>query len=409
MTNITNKHNYHGLVNNYEEFHKNFNTEEIGKLYNPEWSDNRDYDGYPHIDDVKLEPGKSIICRVPVSMIWSFPEENGGYDRTFDTFKESGMKICVSHLNRVVNGKVKGFSQKDAEVLSGYARPAENGKWVIVKDKGNHRVNMVLLVEKGADSYVLMNIECHNPNDTESEMTQKEAEAHYTDAQERKNQNEKDKFMSGLRAGDDKQKYAFNFLESVGFDYRDVMAKSGRKSPGKSVDSLTGLTSGMGNGFFKQFGEDNVRYAFKTMSEVMDVTGETVAGSTAYAIFALMFNVFTEYGKDVGSKPLFTKDELKDFFVKFFEEKNKSTNAPWDIDETKIPKFGLSELRQSGVKNYAYIAAKIFWESGLGIRNYYKYVNNTKTSFGADSAAGKEFIRRTDAQLKSDVRVILAA
>jgi hypothetical protein len=116
-----------------------------------------------------------------------------------------------------------------------------------------------------------------------------------------------------------------------------------------------------------------------------------------------MYKTLTDIPMGVGDKnPVFTKDQLHKFFVKFWEMKNRDDG----FGETS--KFGVSELKQTGgVKNYAYIVARMFWEDGNLLR-WYKSQRNRKYGFGADCAPMKYLIGETDEFMKKEVNRLVA-
>ena len=70
--------------------------------------------------------------------------------------------------------------------------------------------------------------------------------------------------------------------------------------------------------------------------------------------------------------------------------------------------FGLDELGQTGgVKNYAYIVARMFWENDSLIR-WYKSQRNRKYGFSSDCAPMAYLLSQTDEFLKKEVTRLVA-
>ena len=164
-----------------------------------------------------------------------------------------------------------------------------------------------------------------------------------------------------------------------------------------TVSSLQGIKSGRGNGHFKRYGEENVSQALQTIKSLCRITGEKVVGATPIESIALMYRVYTECGKvNENSQPLFTRTELHDYFVKYFEHKNNS-NGMFHKD-----KLSVSDLSWSGgVKDIAYICAKEFWPT---INEYWMSIRDAKIGLSVDCFANQQFLRYcTDRNLRKEI------
>ena len=119
---------YSDLVNNFQLFHNNFDTEtELLKL--TDWKDNSDYSHHEHIDDFLKrdfstnDMERTWIVRVPVDYIYSSEKSKGGFDRPIWA-NTKGVDKCKDNLN-ILNGDggPKGYKAEDASILSGVLRP----------------------------------------------------------------------------------------------------------------------------------------------------------------------------------------------------------------------------------------------------------------------------------------------
>jgi len=412
MLKLSKESTFSDLVNNFDLFHQYFfdKREKLKSL--PSWNDDRNYSNIQHINDLfesldlsDIDPTLSYEVLFPTSYIFSSTE----YDRTIDCFKPNGIKVCFDHLNKQVNGKTVGFNSEAAGNPAAYIRYDKQTKtFIVVKHRGNHRVNMALLVTKGDDTEIKMTVKFHPIDRSYEEMKQIESMGHYIDAQEQKGQTEADKFKSGVCALDPDQMKAYRFLKDNQINYKGIMQQMKVEGCDDwiSLTSLTGLTSGEGNGIFKQYGEVNVINAFKTIKKVSKITGEQFISSTALHCFSQMYYCLTEFGKkDEIGRPLFSKEELDRFFCDWFEDKNRIPS--WRKNKVSNPVFGLCELTQSGsVKNYAYIYVKTFWPD---IVTYWKEaIRNSRNGFNLDCASCNEILLRTDKLLKGEVRTLLS-
>lgn len=408
------------LVNNFELFHEQFTKDSLARL--PEWNDDANYSFFPDIRDIlrDLSPeevaGKTFMARVPIEMIWSSAAEDGGLDRTRRVNCPSGLKKCKEHLNRQYGGEKKGYREADAGVMVGFLRITEDGKVVILKTQGNNRVAMKLLANRGKSTEVLMYVVGHSIDASEEEMLRLEAENHFTDAQERRGQNENDKLRAGITAGDQCSTDAMNFLREAGMNYRNLWQEIGQDElDGVPVDdlvslnALTGMTSGEGNGWFSIYGRSNILAAARILSKVcIEITGEKEVSSTSLAATALLYKSMTEYGFKTNEVPLFTKEEINKFVYAFFKSENKKDDEE-DIfsspKQSKTPKYGVCELKSAQAKNYAFIMVNVFWPK---IRQFYAYKQNSVRSFGAGTRAGEYILSQcTDRFLSKDIRRIL--
>ena len=263
---------YSDLVNNFQLFHNNFDTEtELLKL--TDWKDNSDYSHHEHIDDFLKrdfstnDMERTWIVRVPVDYIYSSEKSKGGFDRPIWA-NTKGVDKCKDNLN-ILNGDggPKGYKAEDASILSGVLRPKYvNGilYYQLVKYIGNNRIVKKLLANKGKVTEVLMEVGFHPTGLEQKDYVTIEAERHTTDAGDRSGQNEPQKFASSYRAGRKHAVDCFNFLKNNNLDYDGIMIQENVEGAEDflTLTSLSGLKEGQGNGFFKRFGEPEVLACF---------------------------------------------------------------------------------------------------------------------------------------------------
>jgi hypothetical protein len=405
------------LVNNFQLFHKEHSSIQLDKL--PNWKDNSNYSNYMHIDsffadlNARIKNKENVvdvlerqhILAIPINYIFSSDGTNGkGYDRPIYA-STKGVEQCYHNMNVPgEDGKPKGYVAEDAMVLSAWLRwDSKSNEWQVVKNMGNNRIVMKLLANRGVDTEVLVYIRFHSPDSTQDKCIQIEAESHSTDAGDRSGQNESQKFCSALRGERPLTIECYNFLYDNEISYGDMM-------PGKEgwlkITSLQGLKDGTSNGYFKKYGKTrkgtstkNVEWALRTIKDIAKITKEKYIGSSPLESFTQMYHCFTDYGKAEGSDPLFSEEELHDFFIEFFRVKNpeKKENSTSNCFGDKTPTFKLKELNQSGaMKSITYINAMTFWPL---ITEYWKCTvaplrpsHNGKQSFGIGSLAVQKFL-----------------
>jgi len=392
---------YSDLVHNYSLFHEKYSSIDFldSKLF-PDWPDDSNYSNVQHIDDflknaTEEDLGLSHTVAVPISYIFSSEKELGGCDRPYWQSNQ-GEAESRKHLNKkTLDGNLKGYSSSNAEILSGYLRPLNSGDhpllgpMVLVKYIGNGRVWKKLLANKGEDSLVKMEIRFHDEGLSQKDYITLEADGHATDAGDRSSQNEEHKFASQFRSGDPDAVHTFNFLRKCQINYGTFMQQEGEigSEEWMTITSIQGIKAGQGNGFFKKYDEPNVVWALDTIKKVAEITGEKVFGNTPMEAFAMMFYCYTEFGLSKGSKGLFTKSELQQFFIDFFEAKNRKSDS-W-IDTCQGLK--LADISQSGsVKNVAYINSQLWWDD---IQVYYRHINQSKNTFSIDSECNRQFLK----------------
>jgi hypothetical protein len=416
------------LVNNFKLFHEYHTPKQLEGL--PDWKDDSNYSNHMHIDSFLDDLNESMendenvkdilerqhILVVPISYIFSSEGKNGGYDRPIFA-NTRGKEQSLKNLNlKKEDNSLKGYVSTDAMVLSAFLRYDEKeNRWQLVKDKGNNRLVMKLLANRGEDTDVLVHVKFHNIDNSMKECIRVEAESHSTDAGERSGQNERQKFCSAYKAGRKDAVECHEFLRYMNIFYGDMDAGEGELE----ITSLQGLKHGMSNGYFQKYGKtesgelgkENVEWALKTIKAVAKITGEKSFGSSPLESFTQMYHCFCSYGKTAKSEmPIFYKKELYDFFIEFFKERNKVVSS--SVFGNKPNAFKLQELSQTGaMKSITYISARTFWPL---ITDYWQTTiaiqpnrvrHNGKQSFGVNSFAVQKFLDHCkDPLVKSHIK-----
>lgn len=398
---VTNESVYSDLVNNYQVFHDFYSEEDLLNVKG-KWEDDTDYSNYQTIEELleNLTPkdySLSHTVSVDIKDIFSSEESLGGCDRPVWSIKSnSAIAQQRDSLNR--HGS---YRQGAAQVLSGMLRPHPtiSAHWVLVKYIGNNRVAMKLLANGGKSTRVLMNVSFHDRGLTQKQYIAMESDLHATDAGDRSGQNESQKFISGFRADRENELYTFNFLQRHKYNYNNIMQQEGVEGSEDwiSISSLQGIKSGEGNGSFQKYGKDNMGKSLETIKKLCGITGEKVVGATPVMAFALMYRIFTEYGKSQNSQdPLFTDEQLESFFVAYFKEENRAST--FGKKELKVNDLSMS----ASIKDIAYICGHTFWPT---IVQYWMQINDVKTGFSNDCYASQRFLDWcTDKNLKKELR-----
>ena len=400
---------YSDLVNNKQLFDDCFDESELSKL---SYKDNSDYSHYQHIDDFLQQDfsdddlDKSYVIQVPIDYIWSSEKTKGGFDRS--KWANQNKDQNISNLNTSNGGgNPKGYNEADAGILAGVLRPGPiidgSCDWQLVKYIGNNRIVKKLIANNGKITNVLMSVRFHERGLSREEYIRVEAERHTTDAGDRSGQNESQKFASSYRSGRKTAVECFNFLKNEKLNYDGIMQIENVEGADDflNITSLSGLKEGVGNGFFKRFGESNVLAAIGTVRQVAKVTGETHIGMSPIECLSIMFQCFTEHGKsEFATTMMFTKEELQEFFVAYFTKQN-DTSDMFSGNGNKS-QFLLKHLNANGsIKCMVYIGASKFWPA---LPVYWMNLRKNGTAFSEGCWAVKQYILKSkDLMLKTDI------
>ena len=400
---------YSDLVNNKQLFDDCFDESELSKL---SYKDNSDYSHYQHIDDFLQQDfsdddlDKSYVIQVPIDYIWSSEKTKGGFDRS--KWANQNKDQNISNLNTPNGGgNPKGYNEADAGILAGVLRPGPiidgSCDWQLVKYIGNNRIVKKLIANNGKITNVLMSVRFHERGLSREEYIRVEAERHTTDAGDRSGQNESQKFASSYRSGRKSAVECFNFLKNEKLNYDNIMQIENVEGAEDflNITSLSGLKEGVGNGFFKRFGESNVLAAIGTVRQVAKVTGETHIGMSPIECLSIMFQCFTEHGKsEFATTMMFTKEELQKFFVAYFIKMN-DTSDMFSGNGNKS-QFLLKHLNANGsIKCMVYIGASKFWPA---LPVYWMNLRKNGTAFSEGCWAVKQYILKSkDTVLKTDI------
>jgi len=193
-------------------------------------------------------------------------------------------------------------------------------------------------------------------------------------------------------------------LKNNQFNYRTIMTQENVEGceDWLTLKSLQGIKDGRGNGHFKKYGEDNVSLALTTIKELAKITGEEVIGATPIEVIALMYSIYTVYGKKKADNPtpMFTSDELHDYFVKLW--KIKQIQSFGQRSELKINSLSWS----GGVKDNAYICAREFWPT---IVEHWMDINDAKIGWSIECYANTKLIQKCmDKHLAKGVKAAIA-
>lgn len=403
---VTDRPVHTDLINNFQKFHE-FNTEEDLLVTQDKWLDDSNYYNYRTIEDLfeNIKPEDffcSHVVSVDIKDIWSSEETLGGCDRPLWSIQApTAIAKQEENLNRH-----SMYRSGAAGIMSGMLRPDPKnpGSWQLVKYIGNNRVAMKLRARNGEPSRVLMSVTFHETGKEHKEYIVIESELHATDAGDRSGQNERQKFVSGFRADREDEKYTYSFLRKHQYNYGTIMQQEGNEDSEDwlTITSLQGIKTGRGNGYFKKYGEINVSRAFETVKEICKITEETAVGSTPIECISLMYYVYTEHGKkNENSIPIFTHEELHNFFVAYFKKFSKGDDV-FDQDPVKI-----KALAQTGaLKDIAYICARQFWPF---IQKYWRNIKDQKYAFSSDCHANKILVELcSDVRLKKEINAIIS-
>ena len=399
-TNSTTSNISDDLLSNLKEFHHNqiTPTELIDLQSRKSWTDNSDYSNYPTLREVvwsynpEVDFNKSFVCRVPMNCVFTSDKSIGGYDRC----SEINIQQCISNMDSInpMTGEPSGFDDFKSDTLNAHIRYID-GKLVVVKNKGNHRMFMKLLANYGEESDVLMKVRFHKEGLSNEDYISLEAEPQLADAKDRTGQNENQKFYAGYRAGRQEYIECFNFLKEHELEYKKIMQLEKVKGSKKwvSISNLTGL-KGDNNGYFSKIKDYNVKASIGVCKEICEITKEVQIPNSAMEGIAWMFNAITdktvfkdqkENGKIKNdTNPPYTRKQLRDFLIKVFTFRNNGSGFGW------AGKLTLRNLaKKGGMKDVNMICIKAFWPSlvsyhkeqklsgSMGYRNRYveRYCN----------------------------------
>lgn len=424
--------NHKDLVSNLTIFNEQYTSTELSEIEN--FNDDSDYSNYQTLEEVleSYDPssydGKSFTVRVNEKYIFSSCDLQGGYDRPSALRNPSNDGKCRSNLRKPFNGVPRGFRDEDCNVLNGWIRVEETPTktlsdailgdkqytFTLVKNMGNHRFWMKKLANKGKRVEILMKIRFHQPSVLGHDKVQWikiESDGHHQDADARASQNEGQKFISGYRGETKEIVHCFNFLKKMQLEYKPnpvskgIMTLEGYNVDGDwiKITSIQGLKDGEGNGLFKKYGTENIKYAIYSLKEVCKITGEDSFSYTALSVFALMYQSLTEDHStpDSSSKVLFDKMELHRFFMTYYKVANNEEDA-FGGELAKYAK--LSELTQTQtMKSPVLLASDAYWPKIQGW--YKKNVNKGQgiNAFSYQHPNMRFFISKADRLFQKDI------
>lgn len=403
------------LVSNIALFNKYYPQTTLAEI--EDFTDNSDYSSYPTLESVinsfnpETDFDKSFVCRISEDYIWSSDFGKGGYDRTYEANDENGKKVCLMNLRQKNqnSNKSKGFNDDDAGTLNAYVRYEIGDDGIIsltvVKNMGNHRFIMKKIATRNNKTEFLVKIKFHNFNNnlTVDDFITIEAETHHADADNRRNQNETQKFHSGLKAKRFEFVELFNFLKKHEVNYAGIMQLE--KIPGSQdwveITSIQGMNIGTSYGIFSKYKTENIQYAIDTIKKIARITGEKTFNNSVLQCLANIFHSLTDDHsyKEKQHGPLMDKNQLQEFIIQFIEHKNKPDAFSDDSGSFKIN----DKLKQSkGVKSFNYVNAQVFWDN-KAIVHWFKRKTGRQNGFSVDHPCMKHFVEQVDPLLRGEV------
>jgi hypothetical protein len=386
--------------------------------------DDSDYSFYQQVEFFVEEwvknPNKrmSVTCTIPDRFLWSSTskDEKQGYDR----IEKIGYDECKSWLRRNENGKSKGFVSADAGTIYTSTRLHTDSDGVhtdlhidsdgvlcitFVKSKGNHRYTMKKMVNPDVkDLRILSQVDFWSIDDDQEEIISKEANRHFSEAQYNKGMGEKNKMVCGYVAKDPNIVAMMDWLGKHEVDYNGILAKSNPMAKNWiNIESVSGICNGLGNDYFKKYGEECMNNAIKVTRHIAkEITGEKTFKNSALRGHALWYKTWTQPHEGVSA--LMTPEQLTDWFIAAYKKKNKDEKD--DFSDGNKSAFKLSKLAMSGeVKDLPYILCNLYFDESISLKVYYK--NKLKKSiawgFGSKSKAVDYLVSQTDRLLKDVV------
>lgn len=418
------------LVNNLDLFHEHYSQKTLNRL--PDWADTSNYEHFQSLEELiesidldNIDYSLTYSIRVPIEYIWSSIERAKGFDRTIEVFtKPKYLETAKKNLNKTdpYTGKKRGYCSKHANSLHGMIRisdekhpkTGQDYKLIVLnKTQGNNRTLMKLLAHKGVPTDILMNVEFHDPSIDKKLLSAIEADIHSTDATDRSNQNEKQKFHSAFRSGRQEYVDCFNFLRDNDLDYDGLMKLEGHSTEGRiTLTNLNGLTSGRKLGIFSKYGEKNVLAAVNTVRRIcLDITKEDNIPAVPIHCLALFYKIMTELPYSERYKdPLLTVNECHEFLILFFTYKNAplAEQIFGKVEGQNEVKFSIKRLAQSsGMKDIPYLVATTFW-SDDELMTFYKTRKNRRLGFGAGCDGMQYLISKSDSVFRKQIRSLVA-
>lgn len=388
--------------------------EDIDKLH-----DNSDYSNFPTFEEVvnsfdpETDYNRTFVCRVSEDQLWSSDSSKGGFDRTTEAHREHSKKQIIENLKeKIINPETgyeeyKGFNDEDAGILNARVRyvydyDTKQYYLTLVKNMGNHRFIMKKIVNRNGQTEYLTKIKFHdlNANLEEKDFIKIESESHHTDADNRRNQNESQKFYSGYKSGKKKYVELGNWLKKNKIEYAGFLELEGMSNDFE-LSSIQNLNQGTSYGLFSEYGSDNVQWAVETIKEVKKITKEHLINNTVLRCFAFGFKALTEdYSVTFGSdlKEACSKEQLFDFFVGYTKYKNGNS------DFLSTPTWMMNDsLRQTkAIKSIPYIFAMTFWQHGI-FKSWHRKINERQNGISVDHPCLKYIISKTDEMLQQPV------
>ena len=333
------------------------------------------------IEDITQIPeDRQFTVSIKQSQFYSSDKESSNGETGFDRPRDR----TVEEWNRYLK-KHDGYRASKAQSIGIKVRWRINEDGIAeitgVKFLGNGRNLGLFLATHGKDSLMQANVSFHQEKNIDDWGKMKEVEAidHKADATDRSNQNEDQRFYSGIAANEPEYTYCLRKLIEHKVEYSNILKRDYPEIKiNWEIKSIMGLKDGQGNKLFRKYTEKCVDNAFEAITNMVkrDKAREVVKVKDAKIIFNSIlwilsslyyhFSVIPAYkanGKTY--QPFFIKDDIDDFLNKWIDfkmEKDIWTGLASDFDINRIGK-------NADIKNIEYLMFNAFY---VDLVRYYK-------------------------------------
>lgn len=408
------------LVSNLAIFNQNWPIDKIKNIEHiDEMVDDSNDVNLPTLEEVienfnpERDKGQAFVCLAEDNTIWSSSKDkrNGagvkGYDRPEETNYDNYIKYLKD--NTIYSDQI-GYKSAKAGVSQGYIRFTEKETLpgagykayycTLVKDQGNGRFFMKKLVAKGDKTYHKIEVRFHEVDADIDECHSIEARAHSADANDRNNQNEKQKFASLVSSGDPNYVDLANWLEQHELNYDEFFDEP----TWPKLSAVGGMVDGLKKGAFHRYGKINLDMAVNTCKELLtkehQKTQDGVILHSTIMMLASMYESFvTTNFKSIHDDTKghydmrLTPQEMHEFFIEEFDYRNEKSRYK---ATRKSDGLKLHDLTGSGsTKSLEFVACQIFWHE-LSLPRYYADLkgHETKLFLSANCDPVQHFLKK---------------
>ena len=383
------------LVSNLSIFNQNWPKNKINDIEHiDEMVDDSNDQNLMTLEEVieKFNPerdrGQAFVCLAEDNTIFSSSKDkrdkNGvkGYDRP----EETNFDNYINYLkdNTIYSNQI-GYKSAKAGVSQGYIRFTEKKTLLgagykayyctLVKDQGNGRFFMKKLVAKGDKTYHKIEVRFHEVDENMEDCHSIEARAHSADANDRNNQNEKQKFASLVSSGSLNYVELANWLKGHEVNYDEYFDKP----EWPKLTAVGGMTDGLKCRDFRKYGLDNINSSIETCKELVKLPSQE--SEDGFILQGTLMMIASMYQSFVStnfrsihddSKGFFdmrlTKTQLHNFFIEEFVWRNDKSRYK---TVRKNDGLKLGDLKSSGTTNsLELVACQVFWRD-LSFPRYY--------------------------------------